>query len=80
MSVTDSLKQSVQELQRDITLRRSLTREITVNELRAQITSTEERLEKHFSNMEAKQPCLEKVFCKPRFFLRILVLNLFFRK
>lgn len=61
MGETDRLKQSVQELQRDITLRRSLTREMTVNELKSRIISTEEKLEKHYANMEAKQPSLEKV-------------------
>lgn len=61
MGTTDSLKQSVQELQRDITLRRSLTREITVNELKTRILNTEESLEKHYANTEAKQPNLEKV-------------------
>jgi len=61
MGITDNLKQSVQELQRDITLRRSLTREVTVNELKTRISSTEERLEKHYTIMEAKQPNLEQV-------------------
>jgi len=61
MHRVDQLKQSVQELQRDITLRRSLTREVTVNQLKSSILSTEEQLEEHLSSVEGKQPGLEKV-------------------
>lgn len=63
MSSVDNLKQSVQELQRDITLRRSLTKDVTVADLKSKITQTEELLDVHMSTIEGKQPGLEQV-CK----------------
>lgn len=63
MSSVDILKQSVQELQRDITLRRSLTKDVTVADLKSKITQTEESLDVHMSTIEGKQPGLEQV-CK----------------
>ncbi|XP_052819594.1 RING finger protein 207-like isoform X2 [Mya arenaria] len=60
MSKVDKLKQSVQELQRDITLRRSLTREITVSDIKSCISTTEEKLDDHLIHVEGKQTGLEK--------------------
>jgi hypothetical protein len=61
MGSVDSLKQAVQELQRDITLRRSLTKDLTINDLKTKISQTEELLDVHFSTIEEKQPGLEQV-------------------
>ncbi|KAL4217956.1 hypothetical protein ACF0H5_022695 [Mactra antiquata] len=60
MAHVDKLKQSVQELQRDITLRRSLTKDLTVCDLKTKISEVEERLDCHLSTMEGKQSDLEK--------------------
>ncbi|XP_060584002.1 RING finger protein 207-like [Ruditapes philippinarum] len=60
MGSVDSLKQAVQELQRDITLRRSLTKDLTINDLKTKISQTEELLDVHFSTIEEKQPGLEQ--------------------
>ena len=61
MGSVDSLKQAVQELQRDITLRRSLTKDLTINDLKTKISQTEELLDVHLSTIEEKQPSLEQV-------------------
>ncbi|XP_045161431.2 RING finger protein 207-like [Mercenaria mercenaria] len=60
MGSVDSLKQAVQELQRDITLRRSLTKDLTISDLKTKITQTEELLDVHMSSIEEKQPGLEQ--------------------
>ncbi|KAH3826960.1 RING finger protein 207-like [Dreissena polymorpha] len=60
MITVNRMKQCVQELQRDITLRRSLARELTVSDLKAQIADTEESLNRHLAEVEAKQPSLEQ--------------------
>lgn len=60
MVSVDSLKQAVQELQRDITLRRSLTKDVTVTDLKSKISETEELLDVHLSTVEGKQPNLEE--------------------
>lgn len=60
MHMVQGLKQSVQELQRDITLRRSLMKDLTIIDLKAKISETEELLSVHRTVMEEKQVGLEK--------------------
>lgn len=60
-SSVEKLKAQVQELQRDLTMRRCLTKTTTVEELQACITEMERKLLQHKSTVEQKQPVLEKV-------------------
>lgn len=57
----EKLKSQVQELQRDLTLRRCLARRSAVEELKSVIDGVECQLEKHYGYIEEKQPTLEKV-------------------
>ncbi|XP_067659126.1 RING finger protein 207-like [Haliotis asinina] len=56
----EKLKSQVQELQRDLTLRRCLARRSAVEDLKNVIDSVESQLEKHHGYIEEKQPALEK--------------------
>ncbi|XP_046326128.1 RING finger protein 207-like isoform X1 [Haliotis rufescens] len=56
----EKLKSQVQELQRDLTLRRCLARRSAVEELKSVIDGVECQLEKHYGYIEEKQPTLEK--------------------
>ena len=61
MHSVDGLKLGVQELQRDLTLRRCLAKEAAINMLDDKISGVEELLSKHLIVVEQKQPDLEKV-------------------
>ena len=61
MHSVDGLKLGVQELQRDLTLRRCLAKEAAINTLDDKISGVEELLSKHLIVVEQKQPDLEKV-------------------
>ena len=61
MHSVDGLKLGVQELQRDLTLRRCLAKEAAINTLDDKISGVEELLSKHLVVVEQKQPDLEKV-------------------
>ena len=68
MQKVEGLKVSVQELQRDITLRRSLTKDGFITDLRMQIGEAEEKLEQHKTYVESKQSGLEQVFTNHKVF------------
>ena len=57
----EKLKCEVQELQRDLTLRRCLTRRSAVPDLKESISTIEQQLQVHRDTIEQKQPVLEKV-------------------
>jgi len=59
--VVERLKNQLQELQRDLTLRRCLTRSTTVEDLQLHVDKVEEQLINHKTRVEQKQPVLEKV-------------------
>ena len=61
MQNVDGLKLGVQELQRDLTLRRCLAKEAAIGALNAKISEVEDLLSKHLVAVEQKQPGLEKV-------------------
>ena len=61
MHSVDGLKLGVQELQRDLTLRRCLAKEAAINTLDDKISGVEELLSKHLIVVEQQQPDLEKV-------------------
>ena len=61
MQGVEGLKLGVQELQRDLTLRRCLAKEAAIGSLDARISEVEESLSKHLTEVEQKQPGLEKV-------------------
>ncbi|XP_041377186.1 RING finger protein 207-like [Gigantopelta aegis] len=56
----EKLKSDVQELQRDLTLRRCLTRKSAIPNLKELISTIEQQLEVHRDTIEQKQPALEK--------------------
>ena len=58
----EKLKCEVQELQRDLTLRRCLTRRSAVPDLKESISTIEQQLQVHRDTIEQKQPVLEKVY------------------
>lgn len=60
MQGVEGLKLGVQELQRDLTLRRCLAKEAAIGSLDARISEVEESLSKHLIEVEQKQPGLEK--------------------
>ncbi|KAJ8320853.1 hypothetical protein KUTeg_002440 [Tegillarca granosa] len=59
-SAVDKLKNNVQELQRDLTLRRCLARKSTVSDLISSISKMEDNIDLHYSKVEQKKPLLEK--------------------
>ena len=61
MQKVEGLKLGVQELQRDLTLRRCLAKEAAMGSLETKISQVEESLGKHLAAVEQKQPGLEKV-------------------
>ena len=60
-SYTEKLKTLIQELQRDLTVRRCLAKMTVVSELDVQIKSLQQSLDEHFTKNEQKQILLEKV-------------------
>ena len=60
-SYTEKLKTLIQELQRDLTVRRCLAKITIVSELDVQIKSLQQSLDEHFTKNEQKQILLEKV-------------------
>ncbi|KAK3104714.1 hypothetical protein FSP39_008469 [Pinctada imbricata] len=56
----EKLKTRVQELQRDLTVRRCLSKTESFSVFQEEITSLEEMLEAHYQLTEQKQPALEK--------------------
>jgi len=60
-SNTEKLKSLIQELQRDLTVRRCLAKITVVSELDVQIKSLQLSLDEHFTKNEQKQLLLEKV-------------------
>ena len=61
MQNVEGLKLGVQELQRDLTLRRCLAKEAALGALKTKIFEVEDSLGKHLTAVEQKQPGLEKV-------------------
>ncbi|XP_052081989.1 RING finger protein 207-like isoform X1 [Mytilus californianus] len=59
-SNTEKLKTQIQELQRDLTVRRCLAKMTMVTELDLQIESLQQGLQEHFTKNEQKQILLEK--------------------
>lgn len=57
----EKLKYNVQELQRDLTLRRCLIKTSAVSDLQEEITDLGKDLDNLFLQTENKQPSLEKV-------------------
>ena len=57
----DKLKYTVQELQRDLTLRRCLIKTSAVSDLQEEITDLQKDLDDLFILTDKKQPALEKV-------------------
>ncbi|XP_060075853.1 RING finger protein 207-like [Ylistrum balloti] len=58
--MVERLKSHLQELQRDLTLRRCLTKQTVMEELQCKVEQVEQQLESHKIRMEQKQPHLEK--------------------
>ncbi|OWF52070.1 RING finger protein 207-like [Mizuhopecten yessoensis] len=58
--MVERMKSHLQELQRDLTLRRCLTKQTVMEELQAKVEQVEQQLEDHKTKMEQKQPVLEK--------------------
>ncbi|XP_069116461.1 RING finger protein 207-like isoform X2 [Argopecten irradians] len=58
--MVERLKSHLQELQRDLTLRRCLTKQTVMEELQGKVEQVEQKLEGHKTRMEQKQPLLEK--------------------
>ncbi|VDI37711.1 Hypothetical predicted protein [Mytilus galloprovincialis] len=59
-SSTEKLKTQIQELQRDLTVRRCLAKMTMVTELDVQIEALQQGLQEHFTKNEQKQILLEK--------------------
>ncbi|VDI73166.1 Hypothetical predicted protein [Mytilus galloprovincialis] len=59
-SSTEKLKTQIQELQRDLTVRRCLAKMTMVTELDVQIEALQQSLQEHFTKNEQKQILLEK--------------------